>query len=176
MNNSLPLPRKSPPLSTAILSPPGLYEVWGDTVSGQHLAKAVVIGIVISLTTFALAQWVLRDLVESVQMAKAYSMLIGIIGCLAGGAICACLFKPKREVIEHVADPAFREQVVADLLKEYGTLGRLEDVSPYVIEELRQLELYDLFADAQAREEDSGAQAAEPAHAYQDAKVAGGDY
>ncbi|MNG30072.1 hypothetical protein D3C84_1156080 [compost metagenome] len=54
---------------------------------------------------------------------------------------------------EHAADPAFREQVVADLLKEYGSLGRLEGLSAEVIAELRELGLYDVFREAQAREE-----------------------
>ena len=43
--------------------------------------------------------------------------------------------------------------MVADLLKEYGSLGRLEDLSAEVIAELRELELYELFREAQAREE-----------------------
>ncbi|MBK5476578.1 hypothetical protein NTD80_22555 [Pseudomonas sp. 13B_2.1_Bac1] len=130
-----------------------LYEVWGDTIDGRDLAMSIGIGAVVSLGAYFAAQQVLHHLVESAQMARAYAMLIGILGCLAGGAISARLFAPKRDVQENVADQSFREQVVADLLKEYGSLGRLEDLSAEVIAELRELELYELFREAQAREE-----------------------
>ena len=130
-----------------------LYEVWGDTIDGRHLAMSIGIGAVVSLGAYFAAQHLLHFLVESAQMARAYAMLIGILGCLAGGAISAKLFPPKRDVQENLADQGFREQVVADLLKEYGSLGRLEDLSAEVIAELRELELYELFREAQAREE-----------------------
>ena len=130
-----------------------LYEVWGDTIDARDLALSIGIGAVVSLGAYFAAHYLLHYLVESAQMARAYAMLIGILGCLAGGAISAKLFAPKRDVQENVADQSFREQVVADLLKEYGTLGRLEDLSPEVIAELRELELYELFREAQAREE-----------------------
>jgi len=129
-----------------------LYEVWGDTIESRDLLLAILIGGAVSLSTFGIAHFTLHNLVESAQMAKAYSMLVGILGCLAGGVLSARLFKPKRDVIEEAADPAFREQVVADLLKEYGTLGRLEDLSPEMTAELHELELYELFRDAQERE------------------------
>lgn len=130
-----------------------LYEVWGDTIDGRHLAMSIGSGAVVSLGAYFAAQHLLHYLVESAQMARAYAMLIGILGCLAGGAISAKLFPPKRDVQENLADQGFREQVVADLLKEYGSLGRLEDLSAEVIAELRELELYELFREAQAREE-----------------------
>jgi multidrug transporter EmrE-like cation transporter len=129
-----------------------LYEVWGDTVDAKHLTLAILVGGAVSLGAYALALSVLSSVMESAQMAKAYAMLIGILGCLAGGAVSAMLFKPKRDVVEHVADPAYREQVVNDLLKEYGTLGRLEDTSPEVIAELHELGLYELFLQAQEKE------------------------
>ncbi|WP_296234479.1 hypothetical protein [uncultured Pseudomonas sp.] len=130
-----------------------LYEVWGDTVDSRHLVLAILVSSVVSLGTYALALWILAGILDSAQMAKAYAMLFGILGCLAGGTICALLFKPKRDVIEHAADPAFREQVVNDLLKEYGSLGRLEETSSEVIAELRDLGLYELFRDAELREQ-----------------------
>ncbi|MBG0846831.1 hypothetical protein DP090_008155 [Pseudomonas sp. MDMC216] len=138
-----------------------LYEVWGDTVDSRHLVLAILISAVVSLGTYALALGILADILDSAQMAKAYAMLFGILGCLGGGTISAFLFKPKRDVVEHVADPAFREQVVNDLLKEYGSLGRLEETSPEVIAELRDLGLYELFRDAQRREEGARESAAD---------------
>ena len=138
------------------LSPPkrqNLYEVWGDTIDGRDLMLSIGIGAVVSLGAYFGALYLLQPIVESAQMAKTYAMLVGVLGCLGAGVISAKLFPPKRDVQEHAADPAFREQVVADLLKEYGSLGRLEDLSEEVIAELRELELYDLFREAQAREE-----------------------
>ncbi|XXF11122.1 hypothetical protein J3Q00_15645 [Pseudomonas sp. D2-3] len=135
--------------------------MWGDTVDARHLVLAITVSAIVSLGAYGLALWILDGLVESAQMARAYAMLFGILGCLGGGAISAMLFKPKREVVEHVADPAFREQVVADLLKEYGSLGRLEETSPEVLAELHELGLYELFRDAQAREEQAREQRAE---------------
>lgn len=140
------------------LSPPAkqhLYEVWGDTVDSRHLAGAIGIGAVVSLGAYCIAHHLLHPIVESAQMAKTYAMLVGVFGCLLAGVICARLFVPKRDVQEHAADPAFREQVVVDLLKEYGSLGRLEDLSAEVIAELRELGLYDLLREAQAREENT---------------------
>lgn len=130
-----------------------LYEVWGDTIDVRDLALSIGIGAVVSLGSYFTALQLLHSLVESAQMARTYAMLTGVLGCLAGGAISARLFAPKRDVQENVADQSFREQVVADLLKEYGSLGRLEDLSAEVIAELRELELYELFRAAQAREE-----------------------
>ena len=123
-----------------------LYEVWGDTVNSRHLIGAIVIGAVISLSAFFLAQHILLGLVESAQMARAYAMLVGILGCLAGGAVSAALFKPKRIVVEHQADPALRAEVLMDLQREFGDLGQIADLPPAVIEELREMDLLDLFA------------------------------
>ena len=71
---------------------PELYEVWGDTVDSGHLMASIVIGAVVSLGTFYIAQHLLLGVVESEQMARAYAMLTGILGCLAGGVISATLF------------------------------------------------------------------------------------
>lgn len=132
-----------------------LYEVWGDTIDGRDLAVSIIIGAVVSLGAYFTALHFLNPIVESAQMAKTYAMLVGVLGCLLGGVISAKLFAPKREVQEHAVDPAFREQVVADLLKEYGSLGRVEDLSAEVIAELRELGLYELFREAQAQDEHS---------------------
>lgn len=153
MTQELARPAATPPNDDVIRDTGNLYEVWGDTVDARHLVLAILVSSVVSLGTYALALWILGGILDSMQMARAYAMLFGILGCLGGGTISAILFKPKRDVIEHVADPTFREQVVNDLLKEYGSLGRLEETSPEVLAELRDLGLYELFRDAQLREE-----------------------
>ncbi|MCA1322854.1 hypothetical protein [Herbaspirillum sp. alder98] len=126
-----------------------LFEVWGDTVDARHLGLSIGIGAAISLGLYALAEFSLRRLMDNAQMAHAYAMLGGIVGCLLGGIVSALLFKPKRVVQEEVADEAFRATVLADLTKQYGDLGRLEDVAPEVLAEMKELGLYDMFLQAQ---------------------------
>lgn len=137
-----------------------LYEVWGDTVDKRHLAYAIGIGAVVSLGAFFVAQHLLLGWVASAQMARAYAMLIGILGCLGGGAISAALFKPKRLVVEHQADPAWRAQTLAALQNEFGDLGRLSDLPPQTVAELKEMDLYELFA-AHERSLDAAPRAAE---------------
>ncbi|GAB6387253.1 hypothetical protein [Stutzerimonas marianensis] len=131
---------------------PEFYEVWGDTVDSNHLIISIIIGACVSLGTFYLAQHLLLGVVESAQMARAYAMLTGILGCLGGGLISATLFKPKRDVVEDLVDPTFREAVLGDLTAEHGTLGKLDELPAEVVSELRELALYDLFRDAEAAE------------------------
>ena len=126
---------------------PELFEVWGDTVDGRHLIYSIGIGAIVSLGAFFLAQYLLVGWVDSLQMARAYAMLVGIVGCLAGGAISASFFKPKRNVVEHLADPAWRSKILIELQNEYGPLGSLSDLPSATIAELREMDLYDLFAD-----------------------------
>jgi len=126
---------------------PELFEVWGDTVDGRHLIYSIGIGAIVSLGAFFLAEYLFVGWVDSLQMARAYAMLVGIVGCLAGGAISASFFKPKRNVVEHLADPAWRSKILIELQNEYGPLGSLTDLPPATIAELREMDLYDLFAD-----------------------------
>ena len=126
-----------------------LYEVWGDTVDSRHLVASIAVGAVCSLGAFFLAERLLTGWVESSQMARAYAMLLGILGSLVGGAVSACLFKPKRHVVEHVTDPAWRQQVIEELRVEYGGIGQLSDLPPEVRAELRELGLERLFDEAE---------------------------
>lgn len=151
-----------------------LYEVWGDTVRGRHLIYAIAIGAVVSLSAFFLAQSILLGLVDSPQMARAYAMLVGILGCLAGGAISAALFKPKRHVVEHQADPAWRSQVLCDLQNEFGDLGKLSDLPPAVLDELREMDLLELFADHEKAQAELQANTQQPVHYAPKLSVNGG--
>lgn len=128
-----------------------LIEVWNDTVDVRHLAWAIVIGIVISVASFLAASRLLRGAVESAQLAHAYAMLAGLAGCVIAGALCARLFEPKRRIVEdgQPADPAWWREVLADL-NAGGGLGTEGDLPPAAVAELKELELYDLFAKAQA--------------------------
>ncbi|GAB5096842.1 hypothetical protein [Caballeronia sp. HLA56] len=128
-----------------------LVEIWGDTVDTRHLAWSVVLGIAISYGTFAAANRVLAAYVPDPAMARAYAMLVGLAGCLIAGAVCAKLFRPKREVIEEAHGAAGREEVLAQLASEAGGLGRVADLPPAVAAEMKELGLYELFADYEKR-------------------------
>jgi hypothetical protein len=124
-----------------------LVEVWGDTTDTRHLAWSIVIGIVVSITGFFAANRWLSGHVNSPELARAYAMLAGLAGCVFSGVICAVLFKPKREVIEgEGADPFWREEVLAKLAEQTGDLGSVSDLPPAVIQEMKELQIYDLFA------------------------------
>ncbi|SAK97960.1 hypothetical protein [Caballeronia ptereochthonis] len=129
-----------------------LVEIWGDTVDTRHLAWSVVLGIAISYGAFAIANRVLAAHVPDAAMARAYAMLVGLAGCLVAGAVCAKLFKPKREVIEEAHGAAGREAVLAQLASEAGGLGRVADLPPAVVAEMKELGLYELFAEYENRE------------------------
>ncbi|AQG98768.1 hypothetical protein A9R05_07910 [Burkholderia sp. KK1] len=129
-----------------------LAEIWGDTVDTRHLAWSVVLGIAISYGAFAIANRVLAAYVPDAAMARAYAMLVGLGGCLVAGAVCAKLFKPKREVIEEAHGAAGREEVLRQLASEAGGLGRVADLPPAVVAEMKELGLYELFAEYEKRE------------------------
>ena len=123
-----------------------LFEVWGDTADAAHLAWSIVIGIGISLSVFLLANRLLAGS-ASANLARAYAMLAGLGGCVLSGIICAVLFKPKREVIEGAAvDPFWRQEVLVKLAEQYADLGSVADLPPAVVQEMKELEIYELFA------------------------------
>lgn len=123
-----------------------LVEVWGDTVDIRHLAWSVALGVAISLGAFALANRVLSNYVPDAAMSRAYAMLVGLGGCLLAGAVCAKLFKPKREVVEEASDLARRDEVLDQLAAEAGGLGSVADLPADVAAEMKELGLYDVFA------------------------------
>ncbi|MFJ1299196.1 hypothetical protein ACILG0_04465 [Pseudomonadota bacterium AL_CKDN230030165-1A_HGKHYDSX7] len=126
-----------------------LAEVWNDTVDLRQLAWAIVIGVGISVTAFFLASRWLRSVVATPELAHAYAMLAGLGGCVLAGVICAKRFPPKRIVNEESAanDPAWRAEVLAELAAQPGGLGRASDLPPATVQELRELGLYELFAE-----------------------------
>lgn len=130
---------------------PQLVEVWGDTVDMTHLAWSIVLGIAISLGAYFVANHWLASVVADPARAKAYAMLVGLGGCLVAGVVCGTLFKPKREVVEQTFATREREQVLAELAAEAGGLGRVADLPAAVAAEMRELGLYDVFADYERR-------------------------
>ena len=139
-----------------------LVEIWGDTADLGHLAWSIAIGVGVSLAGYLAASRVLAGTVGTPELARAYAMLAGLGGCVLSGLICAKLFGPKREVVEGgAADPRWREEVLDELAGEHGDLGSVDDLPPVVVREMKELEIYELFASHRPRAR-SGAEGAAP--------------
>lgn len=131
---------------------PRYAEVWGDTVDTAHLGWSVLIGVTVSFGAYELALRILQPLVAQAAMGRAYAMLVGLGGCLAAGAICARLFKPKRIVVEQEAsDEGMRAELIERLVADAGPQGSVKTLPGYVAAEMKEAGLYDLFAGAEAR-------------------------
>ncbi|TCL37349.1 hypothetical protein EV210_106218 [Anaerospora hongkongensis] len=124
-------------------------DVWGDTVDLKHLAIAMGIGIIISLLFYILGLNYLQANFSKLaaNLMTAYALLIGIAGCLLSAIISAKLFKPKRKLNEEEFSEGDRlavlEELKIDIDKE---AEELQFVGPKVIQEMKDLQIYDLFA------------------------------
>lgn len=122
-------------------------EVWGDTVVPKELAVSAIICVVTTMTFFLAGRTVLLGLgTLDPGLAKGYALLVGIVGTFLGAVICARLFKPKRNIMIE-----FQEENIEEILKAAGMTVEeeaeaLRTVSPEVIREMEDLELYSLLA------------------------------
>lgn len=126
--------------------PHQLAEVWGDVVDVVHLRWSLVIGCALGLPSYLLSS-VFFSQITTPQLAKTYALLVGLVGCLMAGAICARLFAPKRDLVEELTDDAAREEALAELAAETGDLGSVHDLPEVTRQELRDLGIYDLFTE-----------------------------
>ena len=119
-------------------------EVWGDTVVPKELAASAVICVILTMVFFLGGRAVLTGIdALDPALAKGYSL---IVGTFIGAAICAKKFKPKRKIMIE-----FQEENIEDILKAAGMTVEeereaLRTVSPEVIKEMEDLELYSLLA------------------------------
>ena len=75
-------------------------EVWGDTVDPKELGISALLCIVTTMAFFLIGRSVLSGISTlDPGLAKGYSLLVGILGCFIGAAICAKMFKPKRKIM-----------------------------------------------------------------------------
>lgn len=124
-----------------------LTEVWGDTVNLKELLLASVLGIVLTLAAFLIGRSFFLQ-VDGLDpgLAKGYSLLVGIAGCLVSAVISANLFKPKR-----VVEEKFENENIEDIIRAAGMtveeeIEALATVDPEIIAEMEDLELYALLA------------------------------
>ena len=122
-------------------------EVWGDTIVPKELAISAIICVITTMVFFLAGRTVLLG-IESLTpaLAKGYALLVGILGTFLGAVICAKKFKPKRKIMIE-----FQEENIEDILKAAGMTVEeereaLRTVSPEIIKEMEDLELYSLLA------------------------------
>lgn len=133
-----------------------LVEVWGDTVSLSALIKSILIGAIFSVSFFYASQLFLTKIVENQTLAHAYSMLCGLVGCLIAGFVCSILFKPKREILESENQSMeWFDLLIEQWEKEGKSIGELDELPEKIVQELKELNLYDAFlAHAQKHQHD----------------------
>ncbi|MGO1917180.1 MAG: hypothetical protein ACTH49_07845 [Brevibacterium aurantiacum] len=81
------------------------------------------------------------------ELGHSYALLIGIVGCIIGAVIAGILFKPKRVITQSEADTRNRQEVIDEVVEEYGDLGDPRDLKPGVQEEIRALGLFDALVE-----------------------------
>lgn len=123
-----------------------LTEVWGDTVDLKELLISSILGIVLTVGTYLIGRSIFLN-IEGLDtgLAKGYSLLVGIVGCIASGVISAKLFKPKR-----IVEEKFENENIEDILKAAGMtvedeINALRNVDPAIIAEMEEFELYSLL-------------------------------
>lgn len=126
---------------------PQLLEVWNDTVDSKHLVGSIAIGIGVAVPAFLIADRVFTTSGSDGELGHSYALLIGIVGCIIGAVISGILFKPKRVITQSAADTRNRQDIIDEVVEEYGDLGDPRDLSPAVQEEVRALGLFDALVE-----------------------------
>lgn len=124
-------------------------DVWGDTVNLKHLVYGMVIGIVISLAFYLGALKLIQVNFPKLpaSLMAAYSLLMGIVGCILSAVVSAKLFKPKRTLNEEEFSEADRNTVLDELKVDRAKEAEeLLTIEPAVAAEMQALQLYDLFS------------------------------
>ena len=126
-----------------------LADVWGDTVNLRDLGYGMIIGIVISISCYLGASFVIKaqspDLPAN--LVSAYSLLFGIGGCVLSAVVSAKLFKPKRTLNEEEFSEADRDSVIKELkINLAQEKEELKYLDPKVEQEMKELKLYGLFS------------------------------
>ena len=121
--------------------------VWGDTVNLTHLVISSVLGIVLTLGMFLYGRSIFLG-IEGLEagLARGYSLLVGIVGCLAAGVISAKMFKPKRVIEERFEEASLEEVLAAAGMTVEEEIEGLRHLDPRLIKEMEELELYGILA------------------------------
>ena len=125
---------------------PHLLEVWNDTVDPRHLIGGIAIGVGIAVPAYLLADHFFASNGDEA-LGHSYALLIGIVGCILGAVIAGVLFKPKRVITTSAADTRNRQEIIDEIVEEYGPLGDPRELGPKAKEEIRALGLFDALVD-----------------------------
>ena len=125
---------------------PHLIEVWNDTVDSRHLTGGIAISVGIAVTAFLVADQLFAA-ADQTELGHSYALLIGILGCILGAVITGLLFKPKRVITTSTADTRSRQEIIDEIVEEYGELGDPRELPEAVQNEVRTLGLFDALLD-----------------------------
>lgn len=135
-----------------------LADIWGDTVTLHDLSKGILIGIAISLSCYLGASYLIGMQFPNLdnKLISAYSLLFGIGGCVLSAVVCANLFKPERSLNEEEFSAEDRDRVLQELqIDPAKEKDELKYVDKKVLQEMKDLKLYELFAGQSATNEAS---------------------
>lgn len=122
-------------------------EVWGDTVVPAELAASAVICIISSMVFFLAGRafFMSFDTLDA-ELAKGYALLVGIVGTFAGAIVAGIRFKPKRRILVDASGDDIEEILRSAGMTLQEEIDALRTVSPDVIREMENFELYSLLA------------------------------
>ncbi|MDR3561335.1 MAG: hypothetical protein P4N59_07845 [Negativicutes bacterium] len=121
--------------------------IWGDTVNFRQLLLGLVGGAVLGYLSLIGGLSYLKSYHPGLGKAllMGYALLFGVGGCIVAAMIAGRVFKPKRIYSEEdrsVDKQAVLRELNIDLKQE---AEYLKQVSPQIIHEMKQLQLYELF-------------------------------
>ena len=120
--------------------------MWNDTVDSRHLTGGIAISVGIAVTAFLVADHLFAA-ADQTELGHSYALLIGILGCILGAVITGLLFKPKRVITTSTADTRSRQEIIDEIVEEYGDLGDPRELPEAVQNEVRTLGLFDALLD-----------------------------
>jgi uncharacterized membrane protein YeaQ/YmgE (transglycosylase-associated protein family) len=125
--------------------------VWGDTVRGNKLLIGVLVGIVCGLVGLYGGRAVVTAVGVEEHLVDVWSLITGILGCLAAGVITARISAPARIISEDAEDSGALAAAIDELGEGARGLGTLEDATDLSRAELEAAGLTEAFREAEAR-------------------------
>jgi len=113
--------------------------VWNDAVDPRQLTWAIALCVAVGLPAFLVSRAVLAGVLRQPALAGGYALLIGLVGCVLGAAVCTRLFRPKRVITEDAETD--RVAALAELERLGGTAEEFAALPRDVRDELRALGL-----------------------------------
>jgi hypothetical protein len=125
---------------------PHMIEVWNDTVDSRHLTGGIAIAVGIAVPAYLIADRLFAAS-GAAELGHSYALLIGIVGCILGTVITGFLFKPKRVITSPTADTRSRQEIIDEIVEEYGDLGDPRELPEAIQNEVRALGLFEALLD-----------------------------